>query len=446
MSNQISGRDIELLRSSQQLLGNNNESIQERESRERLADVIQGKVEKRIGESTFDQGRNSYLHHKTLQGFKNGLVKGESFTEDIKYGINSLTSREEMALRTELEPLKAIEDIVGYEQFVSFCEQQNSQQQSNRMRVVDPEKQFSLDESGRFNFVPAISPVEIERASKASFLLGDKSAEISIQSIKSQMQASIGKSWDELSRNDPHTPIIAPGFKQSDYLASMDSVRKLSEISKDFGSSIVTQLDQYRRQGGDKQITSSDQISIAPNADGSLKLADGAEPRGVNHDHKITPQDLSRWAYASKLLGHSYREMKEVSKIGEEMTDRHNDLAVRSRGVTFESFGDLRSSKPDKDIELPLLNSEITRKDDALGKLSQIASTLSREEIADLFQQQKTADKPVRITDLRQISRTPDGIKVTPAQDLRLSLKEAKAPSIEGAVAKPATKSASFER
>jgi hypothetical protein len=414
----VSYRDIDLLRSSPFLLGIEQSDLEKDKLRATTAHQIEQKLVDKIGDTAFYRARESHIAHKSDPS---SLRSDNQPSEDIKYEVD-LSPQEESLLTRKTGQLKSIESIIGREQFERFCRRQSNP--DYRMEVVDPEKQFSLDRDGKFQFSPSISPSEVDKALKSANLLYDKEAIIPIKLAAQAMEEATGKNFKELLK-DP-SPIITGRIDVQQHQAIIRSNNNFDRITKELGAQAIPLLVEYRRNGGDASLTDPRQIDIEPNEDSSIRLRNvSGESLSHHRYHDATPKDLSRWMYASQILGLSDREKKEVGEVMEEMADIHNDMGSKGRGdynKPVKGFGDLQLNNSNNSYPVLITGEQINRKDAALDKLSSITAAFSPEEVSDLFRQQLAAGKEgnaARITDLGQISKTPNGLEVMPIQEFR---------------------------
>jgi hypothetical protein len=418
----VSYRDIDLLRSSPFLLGVEQTDLEKDKLRARTAHQIEEKLMEKIGATAFDRTKESNLAHKfDPSSLKADLLQGKQPAEDIKYQID-LSPQEESLLAREIEQLKSVESLIGREQFADFCLRQGSE--DYKMVVTEPDKQFSLDRDGSFQFSPSISPSEVNKASKAANLLYDREAIAPIKLAMRAMEEATGKEFQEISKDS--SPIVTGRIDVQQHQAIIRNNDNFDRIAKELGAQAIPLLVEYRRNGGDATLTNPRQIDIEPNEDGSLRLR-GMSDESLSHHryHDATPKDLSRWMYASQILGLSDREKKEVGEVMEEMADIHNDMGSKGRGdfnKPVKGFGDLQLNNSNNSYPVLITGEQINRKDAALDKLSSITAAFSPEEVSDLFRQQLAAGKEgnaARITDLGQITKTPSGLEIMPIQEFR---------------------------
>jgi hypothetical protein len=418
---EVSYRDIKTFQDSQSIIGKN-ESFESNSSRSKLTADLREKLRDEAGRSTFDKMRESSMAHDDTTELAKDLAKGSRLPEDARYTIE-VTDEQEAAFKKDLEPLKSIEYTVGREKFSSFSQQQNFQ----ATPIIDPAKQVTLDGNGDVKVTPAVSPVELSRWKKAAELLGNEDASRSANSMIATMEKETGKSFAELA-SDPNTkdtPVISSEFENSDRQRLYSNMQDLKKMTRDLDNTIVPQLDQYRASGGKERISSSSQIALEPNEDGSLKLLDRNAPSDYHSYENVTPKEAQQWSEASQLLGQSDREKREPTAIKQSMVDIHNDGGMKEaggsvRGDFKKSVGDFETlavNNSENSYEVAARSSTMVRKDSALEQAGAIKAAFSEKDVAVLSDRQKS--NPTRIVDLGQIKKTPAGLEVTPVKEFR---------------------------
>lgn len=418
---EVSYRDIKTYQDSQSIMGRS-ESFEENSSRLKLTADLREKLRDETGRSSFDRIRESSMAHDDTTELTKDLAKGSQLPEDTRYTIE-VTDEQEAAFKRDLEPLKSMENTIGREQFLSLSQQQSFQPTS----IIDPARQVTLDGNGDVKVTPAVSPMELARWKKAAELLGNEDASRSADSMITAMEKETGKSFSELA-SDPNTkniPIISPEFENSDRQRLYSNMQDLKRITRDLDNTIVPQLDQYRASGGKERISSSSQIALEPNEDGSLKLLDRNAPSDYHSYENVTPKEAEQWSEASQLLGQSDREKRESSAVKQNIVDTHNDGGTKEvggsvRGDFKKSVGDfetLAKNNPENSYEVDVRASTMARKDSALEQAGAIKAAFSEKDVAALSDRQKS--NPTRIVDLGQIKKTSAGLEVTPIKEFR---------------------------